>query len=155
IPRAALEALLEETPPQTRIWVDETYVEYAGPGESLERFAAESENVIVCKSMSKVYALSGLRVGYLCGGAHQLESLRGITPPWIVGLPAQVAAVRALQDSAYYAVRLAEVAKDREWLRLALTEAGWDVVPGIANFLLAHLPEDGPTAQLLVERCQE
>ena len=32
--------------------------------------------------MSKVYALSGARVAYLCAGPHQLEALRAITPPW-------------------------------------------------------------------------
>jgi len=108
LPREALESLLTGVPAMTRVWVDETYVEYAGPGESLERFAARSENVVVCKSMSKVYALSGARVAYLCAGAHQLEALRAITPPWVVSLPAQLAAVRALQDPDYYAARYAE-----------------------------------------------
>ena len=37
--------------------------------------------------MSKVYALSGARAAYLCAGAHQLEELRAITPPWVVSLP--------------------------------------------------------------------
>jgi len=71
IPRAELEAALKKVSPATRVWVDETYIEYAGSGESLEQFAARSENVIVCKSMSKVYALSGARVAYLgAGPAH-------------------------------------------------------------------------------------
>src|SRR5439155_18190815 len=109
-----LEAALRETPSQTRIWIDETYVEYAGENESLEQFAAISENVIVCKSMSKVYALSGARAAYLCAGPHQLEALRAITPPWVISLPAQVAAVRALRDPGYYAVRYAETAALRD-----------------------------------------
>jgi histidinol-phosphate/aromatic aminotransferase/cobyric acid decarboxylase-like protein len=84
IPRSELEAVLRRAPGRTRVWVDETYVEYAGAGQSLESFAARSENIIVCKSMSKVYALSGARVAYLCAGPHQLEELRAITPPWVV-----------------------------------------------------------------------
>ncbi len=75
VPREELIAVLQHAPPATRIWVDETYVEYAGADQSLETFAAASENVIVCKSMSKVYALSGARVGYLCAGSHQLEAV--------------------------------------------------------------------------------
>ena len=101
IPRAKLANALRRAPAHTRVWVDETYVEYAGPGQSLEHFAAASENVLVCKSMSKVYGLSGARVAYLCAGPHQLEALRAITPPWVVSLPAQVAAVRALQNPDY------------------------------------------------------
>jgi len=155
IPRAQLEAVLRRAPLRTRIWVDETYVEYAGAGQSLEAFAAQSENVVVCKSMSKVYALSGARVAYLCAGPHQLEELHAITPPWVVSLPAQVAAVRALQSPDYYAVRYAETAALREVLAQDLRALGWEVFPGIANFLLCHLPESGPTAAEIVRRCRE
>lgn len=154
IPRTALEAILRRTPQRTRFWIDETYVEYAGPDASLESFAATSENVIVCKSMSKVYALSGARVAYLCAGPHQLEALRAITPPWIIGLPAQVAAVRALQDPAYYAARYAETALLRDSLATSLRTLGWDVLPGIANFLLCHLPPNGPDAATVIDRCR-
>ncbi|MCX6951269.1 MAG: aminotransferase class I/II-fold pyridoxal phosphate-dependent enzyme, partial [Verrucomicrobia bacterium] len=150
VPRSKLEALLRATPWHTRIWVDETYVEYAGADQSLERFAAASENVIVAKSMSKVYALSGARAAYLCAGPHQLEALRAITPPWIVGLPAQVAAVRALQDPDYYAARYAETAMLRVALATELSALGWDVLPGIANFLLCHLPANSPEADTVV-----
>ncbi|MCL5744344.1 MAG: aminotransferase class I/II-fold pyridoxal phosphate-dependent enzyme, partial [Acidobacteria bacterium] len=105
IPRRLLQPLLEAAPPTTRVWIDEAYLEYAGNDQSLEAFAARSENVMVCKSMSKVYALSGTRAAYLCAAPHQLESLRAVTPPWMVSLPGQVAAVNALQDPAYYAAR--------------------------------------------------
>lgn len=155
IPRHALEALLQAAPARPRVWIDETYVEYAGPGQSLETFAAASENVIVCKSMSKVYALSGVRAAYICAGAHQLDALRAITPPWVVSLPAQVAAVRALQDPDYYTARYEETVRSRETLALELAAFGWEIIPGIANFLLCHLPDRGPTAAAVVARCRE
>ena len=154
IPRTELERLLRNVPPQTRVWVDETYVDYVGARESLESFAAQSENVIVCKSMSKVYALSGARVAYLCASPHQLEALRAITPPWVVSLPAQVAAVRALEDPGYYRGRYAETAALRETLAGDLRTLGWDIVPGIANFLLCHIPGEGPDAASLVDSCR-
>jgi histidinol-phosphate/aromatic aminotransferase/cobyric acid decarboxylase-like protein/GNAT superfamily N-acetyltransferase len=154
IPRAELERVLRCAPARTRIWVDETYVEYAGAGQSLESFAVRSENVIVCKSMSKVYALSGARAAYLCAGPHQLEELRAITPPWVVSLPAQVAAVRALQDPDYYAARYIETAALREQLAAQLRSLGLEIVPGIANFILCHLPAAGPDAATVVKRCR-
>ena len=154
IPRHALEKVLRGVPSETRVWVDETYVEFAGPTESLETFAVQTENVIVCKSMSKVYALSGLRVAYLCAGAHQLESLRAVTPPWVVSLPAQLAAIVALKDQAHYAACYAETQVLRERLGEQLETLGWQVVPGIANFLLAHLPENGVSAERLVGECR-
>jgi histidinol-phosphate/aromatic aminotransferase/cobyric acid decarboxylase-like protein len=146
IPRSELEAVLREVPASTKVWLDETYVDYLGPGESLERFAAHSRQVVVCKSMSKVYALSGARVAYLCGPRDFIAPLRAITPPWVVSLPAQLAAVRALESPAYYAVSYAETH--------TLRQLGWEAVPGVANFLLCHLPASGPTAAEWTSACR-
>lgn len=155
VPRAALEAALAEAPRGTRVWIDETYVEYVGGSESLERFAAGREGVVVCKSMSKVYALSGLRVGYLCASPATLAELRPYSPPWAVSLPAQVAAVRALEDPEYYAARWRETHALRAGLAEALERLGVEVLPGVANFLLCHLPEGGPDAAEVVARARE
>lgn len=154
LPRRELESILARAPGQTRVWVDETYVEYAGEEESLESFAARSQNVMVCKSMSKVYALSGTRVAYLCAPAATANLLREITPPWAVSLPAQVAAVNALGDPEYYAARYRETRLLREALAGALRALGIEVVPGAANFLLCHLPEQGPDAATVCRCCQ-
>jgi histidinol-phosphate/aromatic aminotransferase/cobyric acid decarboxylase-like protein len=155
VPREELEDVLRKAPPATRVWVDETYVDYAGPGQSLEPFAARSENVIVCKSMSKTYALSGARVGYLCAGPHQLESLRPLTPPWAVSLPAQIAAVKALEDPGYYAAKYEETHALRRQLIEMLKPLNWEIIPGVTNFVLCHLPENGPDADTLIARCRE
>ena len=154
VDRGQLETVLRSAPARTRVWVDETYVDYVGPHQSLEDFAARTENVIVCKSMSKGYALSGARVAYLCAGAHQLEALRAITPPWVVGLPSQLAAVRALQDPEYYTGRYRETEGLRAQLSGDLESMGWRPLRGVANFLLCRLPDAGPTAAAVVNRCR-
>lgn len=154
INRPDLERILAAAPSRTRFWIDETYTDYAGPGQSLERFAAASENVVVCKSMSKVYALSGARVAYLAGPPALLGELRRLTPPWAVSLLGQVAGVRALEDPAYYAGRWQETAVLRDELASRLRGLGLDVQPSTANFLLFHLPETGPTAAEVQERCR-
>jgi len=155
LPAEILRTVIAAAHPRTRFWVDETYVDFVGPGQTLETFAAQSENVIVCKSMSKAYALSGARVAYLCAGAHQLEELRAFTPPWVVSLVAQVAAVRALESTEYYSSRWRETALLRDELALGLVGLGWEVIPGTANFLLCHLPKDGPLAADVVSLCRE
>jgi histidinol-phosphate/aromatic aminotransferase/cobyric acid decarboxylase-like protein len=155
VPRAELEKVLPRIPVTTRVWVDETYVEYAGTNQSVETLAAMSENLVVCKSMSKVYALSGVRAAYLCGPERLISALRHISPPWAVSLPAQVAAIAALQDPDYYATCWRETHQLRDELVAALQSLdGWEILPGIANFLLCHLPQDGATAAELVQRCQ-
>lgn len=154
IPRRDLECVLKQIPEQTLVWVDETYVDYAGEGESLEACAARSRNLVVCKSMSKVYALSGTRAAYLCASAATASALRQITPPWAVSLPAQVAAVNALSDPEYYAARYAETRVLREMLASGLRVLGIRIVPSTANFLLCHLPEQGPDAATVCQGCR-
>jgi histidinol-phosphate/aromatic aminotransferase/cobyric acid decarboxylase-like protein len=154
VPREALAALLSAAPKKTRFWVDETYVEYAGNNQSLEQIAAWSSNVVICKSMSKVYALSGVRSAYLCGPAQLLDELRMISPPWALSLPAQIAASEALKARAYYRRCWDETHKFRDALAQGLKKLNWKVLPGCANFLLCEMPEDQPEAAQLVQACQ-
>jgi histidinol-phosphate/aromatic aminotransferase/cobyric acid decarboxylase-like protein len=150
-----LRAVLDAVPARTRIWIDETYVEYVGASESLERWAADSVNAVICKSMSKVYALSGVRCAYLCGAAESIDQLRPISPPWAVSLPAQIAACEALRDTGYYTARWRATHRLRESLARSLASLDWEVTPGCANFLLCRLPEGGATSAELIQACRK
>ena len=152
IPREQLTQVLASVPTSTRVWVDEAYLDYVGAGESLEKFASRSANIIVCKSMSKVYALSGMRVAYLCAAMHQLSDLIPITPPWAVSLPAQVAAVRALEDEAYYTKRYQETPGLRAQVIEGLAGMGIrEIVPSMTNFVMFHLEKQHASAQAVID----
>jgi len=156
VPRENLEKAISVFPNETRVWVDETYVEYVGANQSLEKFAVNSHNVIVCKSMSKVYALSGLRDAYLCGSPVILEFLKSISPPWAVSLPAQIAAVFALQDHEYYNNKYKETHILRDKFVTELRELNFrEVINTQVNFILCHLFPDGNDAATLVSKCRE
>jgi histidinol-phosphate/aromatic aminotransferase/cobyric acid decarboxylase-like protein len=153
-PADGMRELLDAVPLSTRVWIDETYIEYVGRHQSLGREAASRLNVIVCKSMSKVYALSGARVGYLVGSPSLLAELRPHNPPWAVSLLGQLAGVHALQDEAYYEHQWATTHVLRESLSASLGELGLDVVRGVANFVLFHLPTRAPDAQFVLARAR-
>jgi len=155
IRRDIMEIILNRVPANTRAWIDETYVDYAGPDQSFETFAVSSQNVVICKSMSKVFALSGARAAYLCAPPAIAARLREITPPWAVSLPAQMAAVKALGDPEYYQARYRETHGLREILACSLRSLGLDVTPSATNFLLCHVPEDYPDAATIAEHCRE
>lgn len=155
IPRQVLESVLKAAPPSTQFWIDETYVEYAGLAHSLEQFAASSTNVVICKSMSKVYALSGVRSAYLCGPAGMIEELRPLSPPWAVSLPGQIAACEALASTSYYEEKWRETHTLREEFGDELKQLGWKVFPGCANFLLCQLPPNQPLVRDLVDTCHK
>jgi histidinol-phosphate/aromatic aminotransferase/cobyric acid decarboxylase-like protein len=155
LPRTALEALIARVSPRTRFWIDEAYLDYVDPSQSMEPVAATQPNVFVCKSLSKVYALSGLRAAYLVGTPDRIASLRPLVPPWAVSLPAQVAAVRALEDPVYYRARYRETDLLRSALRSELQRLPGIVnVAGNANFLLCQLDSDAPVAADVVAACR-
>lgn len=156
VPKADIQSVLMDTGSCRRVWIDETYVDYTGPENSLESFAARSKNVIVCKSMSKVYALSGLRAAYLCASPHQLEELRAITPPWSVSLPAQIAAVFALKSADYYLRRYDETHALRLQLVSGLRQLGiTEIILGCANFILFHLDDESEETATILTKCRE
>jgi histidinol-phosphate aminotransferase len=152
-PRREVLRLLDSIPASTWIVIDETYIEYAGREESLEADASKRQNFLVLKSMSKTYALSGIRVGYLVGVSSTIRALSKWIPPWAVSLPAQVAAVEALRDEAYYDARYRETHSLREELTSQLRRnPEITTYPSTTNFLLV---EARTSAQGIVEMMRE
>ena len=130
--------------------VDETYVDFAPGVPSVERWVAEHDNLVVLKSMSKHYALSGVRVGYLAGPRRLVEALEPGMPPWSVSLLGQVAAVAALADDAYYRARVEETRRLRDAL-VAELEATPGLCPhgSAASFVLIELLGDQRAADVV------
>jgi histidinol-phosphate/aromatic aminotransferase/cobyric acid decarboxylase-like protein len=181
IRRADLEPVIAAAHERTIVWVDEAYCEYAetcdsgncgagvppagsaagggrlphGKTVTVEPLAAASLNIVVCKTLSKVYALSGLRAAYLCGPAPLMAELRKLTPPWAIPLPAQIAAVRALACNGYYQARWRETHALRADLATALRGlAPWRVIEGCLNSVLCLLTPGMPLASELVRACR-
>ncbi|MDH3348111.1 MAG: histidinol-phosphate aminotransferase family protein [Desulfobulbaceae bacterium] len=156
IGRETLECVFEDAPSSTTIWVDETYVEYVGSEHSLEKFAVQRPNVVISKSMSKSYGLSGVRVAYLCAHAERIAQLRKYSPPWVVSLPGQIAGVLALQETSYYKQRYMETKKLREELVAGLLDLQrMEIIPSVANFVLCMLDPQGPSAATVVQECRK
>jgi histidinol-phosphate/aromatic aminotransferase/cobyric acid decarboxylase-like protein len=150
-----LASVIRAAPSRTKIWIDETYVDFAAPDASLERLIPSVTNLVIGKSMSKAYALSGLRVAYLGAAPPVVEDLRRHSPPWAVSMPGVIGAIEALRAPAYYADRHAETRRLRDGLTQALcTIPGAAPVPSAANFVLCRLPPDGPTSATVLERCR-
>ena len=136
------------------IWVDETYIDYIPEAQSLEALVDTNPSLIVCKSMSKCYALSGLRVAYAV--SQKMADLRRFIPPWAVSLPGQLAAVAALRNPEYYNEQYDIIHQQRTVLSDKLGEQNFTVLPGVANFILTFLPEETQhTSSTFIEACKE
>lgn len=130
-------------PSTTGLWVDEAYVDYCPPDTSVEADAGQIEGLYVLKSLSKAYALSGIRAAYLVADPAQVAT----PPPWIIGTSAQSAAIAAVRDRAYYADRWRE---SRDLLCdfvSALRELGLVVHQGFINAALIECPANRSGSQ--------
>jgi histidinol-phosphate aminotransferase len=132
--------IIESIPKETLFVIDETYVDYVDTKESVETLVPNHKNLMVIKSMSKVYSLSGARAGYLVAGADIIEKIDRFIPPFSVSSPAQILAIEALKDSEYYKEKWEETRKLRENTIKALKEIpNIKIYSGEGNFFLIEL----------------
>ncbi len=132
--------------PETWFVVDEAFVDFCGEAHSL--LPALPENALVLRSLTKFYAVPGLRLGLGVAAKPLAVRLREQVPPWSVNTLAQAVGVRAFAESAYAEATRAQVPALRETLARALDSLpGVRVYPGAANYLFAQLmdaPLDAP-----------
>ena len=140
---------------RTRLIVDETFVDWIEE-ESTKHLAARSSHVIVLRSLTKFFAVPGLRVGYLIAHPRLVAQLRRHLEPWSVNTIAQTVALACLQDREFARRSRAFLIQEREWLFAQLdTVEGLHPFPSRANFLLVRISRgyDAPAVvQLLAEK---
>jgi histidinol-phosphate/aromatic aminotransferase/cobyric acid decarboxylase-like protein len=136
----SISALAAQMPSDTLLWVDEAYIDYTS-AESAESLAAESPQVIVLKSLSKVFGFSGIRAAYLVGAPERLAALRAESPPWAVSLPAQFLGVKVWEHLDYYDACYRETDQLRSALLCRLAPMQGHTLAACANWVLYQLPE--------------
>jgi len=130
--------------------LDAAYAEYVSRNdyEAGIELVATSDNVVMCRTFSKIYGLAALRLGWLYGPAHVVDAVNRIRGPFNVNTPAIVAGIAAIEDTAHL-----EVAREHNrywlaWLTEEIGKLGLEVTPSVANFVLIHFPQkEGCTAQ--------
>lgn len=138
-PAAALRALAR---PGRVLVVDEAFMD-AVPGET-ESLAGESiPGVVVIRSLTKTWAIPGIRAGYVLGDESIVAELAAHQPPWSVSTPAAAAMIACASAAATVEAERAavQIAADRAVLVDGLTALGVAVAgPSAAPFVLAHVP---------------
>ncbi len=142
ISRTLLQSVLDIALAQgTRVLLDECFLDFTDE-KSAKDLLSRYENLLILKAFTKSYALAGLRVGYcLTGDTRLLTNMAACSQPWNVSLPAQEAAVAALQNPDWVSrARRALVSEQREYLTRALQSLKLTVCPSRANYLLFRAP---------------
>ncbi len=122
--------------PSTQIFIDEAFVEFTAQ-PSLVRHIERFPNLWVLRSMTKFYALPGLRLGYLAGSG--IPKLIGNREPWQVNALAEAAGLASLQDSGHEEATMQLIQRERIWLWKELQNVhAIRAFPTAANFFLAR-----------------
>lgn len=131
--------------PAPIVVIDEAYAEFVGT--SLLDLRREYPRLIVVRTISKAYALAGLRVGFAIARPEIIARLNPYRPPGSVSVMSVTIATEALLDDTVLEANLERVVGERARLTEALREAGWSVGPSVTNFVLVDFgsPERAAT----------
>jgi threonine-phosphate decarboxylase len=118
--------------------IDEAFIDYA-PEESLSGCAATMPGLIVLRSLTKFFAMPGLRVAYAIACPEMRVSMESCVPAWPVSSIAAEAACMVLRDHASITATRESNTRERCWLREQLQALGLRVFSGAANYLLVKI----------------
>lgn len=136
--------------------VDEAFIDYC-PAQSVMPILRDYPHMIVLRSLTKFYAMPGLRIGYLVGSRQVVDQLKDRQPPWSVNSLAQEISCAVLRDRAYATKSRTYMKSERSrFMRGLRSLAGLRVYPSAANFVLLELRATTSAAEvtdrLAVER---
>lgn len=123
--------------------VDEAYADFIDPDLRFDSMALATRlpNVLVLRTLSKGYALAGLRLAYGVGSRPLVEPMLAKTKDsYNVDAVAQALGIVALQDNAYAQTTWDKIRKERIRLAEGLEALGFSVAPSQTNFVLAAIP---------------
>jgi histidinol-phosphate aminotransferase len=132
--------------------LDEAYVDFA-PASGIH-LLPKYRNLLILRTLSKSYALAGMRVGFALGHPELIADLLAVKDSYNLDRLAIVAAAAAIQDDEHHMRIVDYVVAERAWLAERLRAAHFEVSPSAANFVFAKPPgkDAGAVAAALRER---
>lgn len=98
----------------------------------------EGSNTIVFHTLSKIYGLPALRIGWAHSTPAIIDVMNRVRSPFNVNAPALAAATAAIGDQAYIAAMREANTRERHRVSDAIRALGYNVVPSHTNFILVH-----------------
>ena len=132
--------------PRPAVVLDEAYAEFAG--QSLVELRRDYARLVIVRTLSKAYALAGLRVGFAIADPATIAEMAPYRPPGSVSVVSVSVARAALEDDSALDPNLERVVSERARLAVALTRAGWSIRPSVTNFLLASFGSPDRAAEV-------
>lgn len=136
-------------PERVLLVIDEAYAEYVTEPDwaSALPLARTASNLVVTRTFSKIHGLAALRVGFGYAPLAVAEAVDRIRLPFNNNIPAQEAAVAALEDTAHVEASRELVRTWRPRLTQAIRGFGFEVLPSAGNFVLVRFPDEARNAK--------
>jgi histidinol-phosphate aminotransferase len=150
VDRAAVERIVSVS--RGVVVIDEAYVDFA-PESRLE-LLQRHHNVVILRTMSKSYALAGMRIGFALGSPELIATLDSVKDSYNLDRLAIVAATAAIQDEDHHRAIVDHVVSERSWLEQELRELGFELTPSAANFAFVK-PTAGSSAAAVADALRE
>ena len=132
------------------LFVDEAFIDLSDPAQSVADVPDPA--LFVLRSLTKCFAVPGIRFGYAFGDPDLIRKVETIRPPWSVNTFAEQYAIAAFRIYDQLKSSRRKIARERAWLERELSRFTLTINPSAVNFLLLTFPFDaGPLCTRMLE----
>ncbi len=149
-PADALDRLIAALPDNLLLLLDEAYCDTAPPS-AVPAIDVRNPQVLRLRTFSKAYGLAGARIGYALGHEDLIGPFDKVRNHYGINRIGQIGACAAIEDQAYLARVVAEIAAARETIAAIARESGMTPLPSGANFVTIDCGGDGAFATAVLE----
>ncbi len=138
----------------TFVVVDESFLDFIKDGVSMIQFINKYNNLIVIKSLTKFFALPGLRMGYgVCGNKELCIKIEKMVPAWNINIFADICAQECLKNKKYISETIDFVEKERNYLYNELKKVNYlKIYKPKVNFIFFRIEKDMDLKRKLLEK---
>ena len=135
----------------TFLVIDEAFMDFC-EADSAKHLVIQDDQVMVLRSMTKFFAVPGMRVGYAVASGELIRRLEYLRGPWSVNTPAQIACLASLRDAGHMQRTIRCVEEERAFLAGELERIGeLRPYPSAVNYLLVRTGKSHSSGELRKE----
>ncbi|CAN5616963.1 histidinol-phosphate transaminase [soil metagenome] len=149
-PIGTVRALLAEAPGV--VLVDEAYIEFAEPSDSVRPLLEAHPNLVLVKTFSKAWRLAGVRIGYMLADPGLVAELKRVRLPYHLSAITQAMGRAAVRFADETLATVEEIARERDRIAMELAAMGVKTYHSRANFILFEVDDGDALWSELLER---
>lgn len=123
------------------VMIDEAYVDFLKCRHN-QLYPGLLDNVFILRSLTKIYHLSGIRLGYVISGIDKIKALKELQPTWSVNSIAQAVGIRYLQDDSIKPAVREYYTEETRRLTDAVRDIGYRLIPSEVHYFLMEVDDD-------------